>query len=445
MKLSRAMVIMNIVQLDSGYCCGEALNLDTIEPFLFEKGGRWHARLEGLTLSSVFQPIFSPAHQQCVGMEALVRVQDNLGNAISPPRLFAGKNRQRIVLADRICRLLHGKNYLVLQQEALWLTLNIAHEVAVHGRCYGPFLKNALASLAIPPESIVLEIMEHPVGDHQLLDAAVDFYRNMGCHIALDDFGAGRSHFDRVWRLNPHMVKLDRNLIAHAKENPRIRHIFRGMVSLLQQSGCLVLVEGVECEEEAVIALQAGADFIQGYYFARPSPSPSFDFAGWGHLYRNYHRNMALAEERNQDRYAILGEVFQGSCDDIGKGKDLWQACKKLLEHPDVLRCFCLTSEGHLLGEPLFSPHAVRSSPSLMPVVPGRARDNRFRPFLQNARRYPGKTCRTRPYRSFLQDGLCVTLSRQIRGEESGYGIIFCCDIREPWFDSDPGLSAGGS
>ncbi|TYT76066.1 EAL domain-containing protein [Desulfobotulus mexicanus] len=428
---------MNIVQLDNDYVDKDSFELVDIEPFLYERDDRWYARFEGFTLSSVFQPVFSPAHQACVGMEALVRVQNSQGNHIPPPQLFAGKNRKRIVLADRICRLLHAKNYLCLKRDNFWLSVNIAHEVAVHGRSYGPFLKEVFSKLAIRPENIVLEIMEHPVEDPLLLDSAMAFYRETGCNIALDDFGAGRSHFDRVWRINPQIVKLDRNLIAHARENSRIRHIFCGMVSLLQQSGSLVLVEGVECEEEAVIVLEAGADLVQGYYFERPASIPSFDFKGWGNLYRNHHKNNALSEEKNHDRYALLGEAFSKGCDAIAKGSSLMDACKNLLDHPDVLRCFCLTSEGHLLGEPAFPEAASKAPPpSLMPLIPGKARDNLFRPYLKNALRYPGKTCRTRPYRSFFQDGLCVTLSRMISNDESGYSIIFCCDIREPWQDS---------
>ncbi len=38
----------------------------------------------------------------------------------------------------------------------------------------------------------------------------------MGCLLAIDDFGAGHSNFERVWNLKPDIVKLDRTLLVRA-------------------------------------------------------------------------------------------------------------------------------------------------------------------------------------------------------------------------------------
>lgn len=423
-----------IVQLDNPDFSPEPMEIADIAHHLFQCEGRWCARFEGFRLSSVFQPIFSPAHQQCVGLEALVRVQDTQGNFLAPPLLFSGKSRARIVLADRICRLLHGKNFLTLKEKELWLSLNLAHEVAIYGRSYGIFFQKVITEMGLDPNRVVLEIMEHPVEDPALLENAVLFYRDIGCGIAIDDFGTGQSHFDRVWRLSPHIVKLDRNLIRNAAESPRIRHVFCGMVSLLQESGSLVLVEGIETEEEAVIALEAQADLVQGYYFGRPAPQPSLVFGAWSRLYMHHHQNLLSREKHTLEKYRLLGEAFRKTSQNIAKGLPLPEAAHPLMVHPDVLRCFCLTSEGHLLGSPVFpTPTPKVTDPYFLPFTPGKSRNNIHKPFLKNALHHPGVICRTRPYRSFLQDGLCVTLSQEILSPRSGYSLVFCCDIKEPW------------
>lgn len=429
----------SIVRLDTPDPSPDTLETTDIQHHLFELQGRWFALFEGLRLSSVFQPIYSPAHQQCVGVEALVRVQDSQGNFLPPPQLFSGKDRQRIVLADRICRLLHARNFLLLKRKDLWLSLNLAHEVAIYGRSYGVFFQKVITDMGLDPSRILLEVMEHPVEDPLLLENAIAFYREIGCGIAIDDFGTGQSHFDRVWRLSPHIVKLDRNLIHNASENPRIRHTFCGIVSLLQESGTLVLVEGVENEEEAIIALEAQADLVQGYYFGRPSAQPGLQFASWSDLYRNHHKNLIRKEKEAREKYSLLGEAFQKAGTKISKGLPLPQASDELMAHPDVLRCFCLTSEGHLLEPPLFSPFTPDiTDPYFLPFTPGKGRDNVHKPFLKNALNHPGVICRTRPYRSFLQDGLCVTLSQQIRTLKAGYSIVLCCDVRESWLQASP-------
>lgn len=42
------------------------------------------------------------------------------------------------------------------------------------------------------------------------------------------------------------------------------------IVSLLHEAGAMVLIEGVETNEEACIALDTNADFAQGYLFGKP-------------------------------------------------------------------------------------------------------------------------------------------------------------------------------
>ena len=43
-----------------------------------------------------------------------------------------------------------------------------------------------------------------------------------GVRLALDDFGAGHSNFDRVWRIRPEIVKLDRSLVQRALKSQRV-------------------------------------------------------------------------------------------------------------------------------------------------------------------------------------------------------------------------------
>ncbi len=96
--------------------------------------------------------------------------------------------------------------------------------------------------------------------------------RQMGFLIALDDFGAGHSNFDRVWSIKPDIVKLDRSLVAGLAQDRSRQRVVAQMVSLLHECGSLVLMEGVETHDEALVALESDVDFVQGYYFGRPQP-----------------------------------------------------------------------------------------------------------------------------------------------------------------------------
>lgn len=56
------------------------------------------------------------------------------------------------------------------------------------------------------------------------------------------------------------------------KQRQNIEAVMSGIVSLLHEAGKLVLIEGVETEHEARLALASRADFVQGFFFARPHP-----------------------------------------------------------------------------------------------------------------------------------------------------------------------------
>ena len=243
-----------------------------------------HGRLE---LSSAFQPIFSPAHRRAVAFEGLIRARDKRGREVPPLELFsevpAGETR---ILLDRQCRSLHVSNFMRFGDERSWLFLNVDPYVAVEGRKYGSFFAGMLRAAGLSPHRIAVELIESPLADEGQLAAAMGYYRELGCMIVLDDFGAGHSNFDRIWRLNPDVVKIDREMTRRVTVEPLARRMFTGIVSVLHEAGALVCVEGIETEDEALVAIDANADLLQGKYFA----PPAHQLPDRGHLPRHLHQ-----------------------------------------------------------------------------------------------------------------------------------------------------------
>jgi EAL domain-containing protein (putative c-di-GMP-specific phosphodiesterase class I) len=115
-----------------------------------------------------------------------------------------------------------------------------------------------------------VEILEAPCSSEERLKAAVDSYRDLGLSIAMDDFGAGSSNLARVERLRPDVVKIDRSMLAGAVGADAAGRMLPGMVELLHQSQAKVAIEGIETREEALVAIEADADYLQGYFLAAP-------------------------------------------------------------------------------------------------------------------------------------------------------------------------------
>ena len=92
-----------------------------------------------------------------------------------------------------------------------------------------------------------------------------------GFLVAVDDFGAGHSNLDRLLTLRPDIVKLDRSLI-HAHQPDLRESVMPKLVSLLHEAGMLVVAEGIETEEDLLLAARSGVDFVQGFLFGQPGP-----------------------------------------------------------------------------------------------------------------------------------------------------------------------------
>lgn len=71
--------------------------------------------------------------------------------------------------------------------------------------------------------------------------------------------------------MTPDIVKLDRSLIVQGTTNERARRILPKLVEIIHELGAQVVCEGVENLDQHRLAVDAGADLVQGYYDAQPS------------------------------------------------------------------------------------------------------------------------------------------------------------------------------
>ncbi|HEY3599081.1 MAG TPA: EAL domain-containing protein, partial [Paraburkholderia sp.] len=87
---------------------------------------RYSVQHGDLTLTSVFQPIFSLSHMRAVGYEGLLRAHDPLDRPVSPLDVFGEAARVGDVLqVDRLAQVLHMENFKMLGVEREWLFLNV--------------------------------------------------------------------------------------------------------------------------------------------------------------------------------------------------------------------------------------------------------------------------------------------------------------------------------
>ncbi|HEX2949044.1 MAG TPA: EAL domain-containing protein [Armatimonadota bacterium] len=239
-----------------------------------------------LALHSAFQPILSiKDNGAIIGYEGLLRATDPDGAPLSPFQAFATiSDPDDYAQVDRLCRTVHVENFLRQQGEGL-LFLNVHPNSLVqqHGEA-GRIFQQIISQFGIASDSIVIEVLEGSIDDETLLIDAIQNYQSRGFRVAVDDFGSGQSNFRRLWRISPEIVKLDRSMLLEAAENPKVRRQLSKLVDLIHDWGSEIVIEGVETLTHVDIAIGAGADYVQGYYFARPTASLT-DAATQAHRY----------------------------------------------------------------------------------------------------------------------------------------------------------------
>jgi PAS domain S-box-containing protein len=122
---------------------------------------------------------------------------------------------------------------------------------------------------------IVFEITESAAADH--IDAACDFAEelaDLGCGLALDDFGVGFGSFTYLRKLPLRYLKIDRSFVRDVVRSRDDRRVVRSIIDIADQFDLRTIAEGVEDEETLSLLTDLGAHYVQGYHVGRPAPLP---------------------------------------------------------------------------------------------------------------------------------------------------------------------------
>lgn len=399
---------------------------------------RYSAQHGDLTLTSVFQPVFSLSHMRAIGYEGLLRAHDALDRPVSPLDVFGDAARIGEALqVDRLAQGLHLENFNLLGAEREWLFLNVHPGTLIEPYHAAALLAN-LRRLGLPPRRIVLEVLEEQATDLDQLAQAVAAFRERGFLVALDDFGAGHVDIGRVWQLNPDIVKLDRIMLLHAAHRADMAATLPALVALLHEAGKLVLIEGVETEQEAQLALSCNADFVQGFFFARPGPGLADAALAQSVIAEATERYRSQTEQRERgtaSRLAPYLRAFERAAERLGAGEPLEEVCWNFLGLDHAARCFLLDANGRQAGRNVvLRVDRAQHDARFLPLDDAQGANWLRRPYFRAALTVPGRVHVTAPYLSINEALPCVTLSMAVHvGDRL---CVLCGDV--DWLSDEP-------
>jgi EAL domain-containing protein (putative c-di-GMP-specific phosphodiesterase class I) len=220
------------------------------------------------TITSVFQPVVEIDSGAVVAYEALARGPK--GPLGSPAALFAAAREEGLLIElDEACR--EAAFTSAIRQGVIPpLTLFVNVEAEVLDTAAEQVLPQVAA--AAPADlRVVLEITERSLFARPAeLLRTVERVRDLGWGIALDDVGAEAASLALMPLLRPDIVKLDLSLVQQ-RPGPAVAEIMSAVNAYAEESGALLLAEGIETAEHLAAARALGASLGQGWLFGRPA------------------------------------------------------------------------------------------------------------------------------------------------------------------------------
>lgn len=410
-------------------------NLHIFDKVLSQTKSQHISLYQGLNLTTAIQPIYSIDHQRTIGYEALVRATTPDGKKISPLTLLAMPTTEEdAIYLDRLCLFTHMANFHQIINDNCWLFINISALSSEKCREYGSFITKLLEKFNIQASNVVVEIIEDAATDKGKLLNAINYYKDMGCMIAIDDFGAGHSNFERVWSLQPDIVKLDRSMILRATESDINRQMLNSIVKVLHQANCLVVIEGVENEQEALTSISSGADFIQGFYFAKPQIFQQLTFDKSEVFNQLSDKFIAIEQrriikEKQQDVHYV--NSFKECVVNMQQGESFAKATVNFNLLMDTRRCYLLDYIGNQIEKTvLFNKKKGKGK---FTQLQESEKANWYRkPYVIQAIKNHLRICISEPYRSITGDSMCITLSMSFNVKNKQQ--ILCLDINRSNF-----------
>lgn len=124
---------------------------------------------------------------------------------------------------------------------------------------------------------LIIEVTE-TAALHDIEETArfVSAVRDLGCRVAVDDFGAGYTTFRHLKALTVDVVKIDGSFVRGIGDNEKNQLFLRNLLSLARSFGLDTVAECVETAEDAAYLVREGIDLLQGYYFGQPTTKPAW-------------------------------------------------------------------------------------------------------------------------------------------------------------------------
>ncbi|MBU3014894.1 GGDEF domain-containing phosphodiesterase [Poseidonibacter lekithochrous] len=218
-----------------------------------------------------FQPLINNKTLKVDKYECLVRLIDDEGKVVAP--FFFLDISKKSNQYTKLTKVVIEKSFKKFEHLDFEFSVNISYE-DIEDPSFLDFIKNMLQKYNVS-NKVVFEILEDEnVKDYSHLILFVDQIKDLGCKVAIDDFGSGYSNFEHILKMNIDYLKIDASLIKNIATDENSYQITKTIVEFAKNLNLQTIAEYVENKEIFELTKELGVDYSQGYYFSPPIADP---------------------------------------------------------------------------------------------------------------------------------------------------------------------------
>ncbi len=229
----------------------------------------------------LFQPYYTSNTREIVGMEALLR-WNNQTLGMSLPETFIPILEETGMIIPVGVWIIRS----VCEQINEWqekgfapvpVSVNLS-PIQFRQSDLAENMEKIVREYSIDPRLITFELTENILmQDQDYASRVLDKLRDAGFSISIDDFGTGYSSLSYVKRFPFNFLKIDKSFIKDINTDPDSGSIVTTIITLSHNLNLKAIAEGVETEEQYNILRILKCDYMQGFYLSVPLPGPDIE------------------------------------------------------------------------------------------------------------------------------------------------------------------------
>jgi EAL domain-containing protein (putative c-di-GMP-specific phosphodiesterase class I) len=217
---------------------------------------------------SYFQPIIDNNTKEIVKYESLVRLIDENDKVLSPFFFLETAKKSNQYL--KITNIVLEHSFTMLKNCNYDISINLS-AIDIEQKSTRNKVLELLEQNKDLASRVVFELLEdESVKDLKIVKQFISKVKSYGVKIAIDDFGAGYSNYERLLEYQPDILKIDGCLIRDIATNSYSHSVVKSIVTFAKEQNIQTIAEFIENETIFDVVKSLGVDFSQGYYFGKP-------------------------------------------------------------------------------------------------------------------------------------------------------------------------------